>query len=54
MGSSIHPEHVDMIHKGNREGQWNWWQQEGCNYNVTDLLDYDPYLGRISNPETPQ
>jgi len=51
MGSSIHPEHVDMIHKGNRDGQWNWWQQEGINFSIKDLMDYDPYLGRVSNPE---
>ena len=51
MGSSIHPEHVDMIHKGNRDGQYNWWQQEGINFNIKDLMDYDPYLGRVSNPE---
>tara|TARA_R100001440_G_scaffold40136_1_gene59794 strand:- start:198 stop:992 length:795 start_codon:yes stop_codon:yes gene_type:complete len=51
MGSSIHPEHVDAIHKGNRDGQYNWWQQEGINFNIKDLMDYDPYLGRVSNPE---
>ena len=51
MGSSIHPEHIDMIHKGNRDGQLNWWQQEGINYSIKDLMDYDPYLGRVSNPE---
>jgi len=54
LGSSIHPEHIDAIHRSNREGQWNWWQQQGCNYNVTELLNYDPYLGRISSPETPE
>jgi len=51
MGSSIHPEHVDAIHKGNRDGQYNWWQQEGINFDIKDLMDYDPYLGRVSNPE---
>ena len=51
LGSSIHPEHIDAIHRSNREGQYNWWQQQGCNYNVTELLDYDPYLNRVSNPE---
>ena len=51
MGSSIHPEHIDLIHKGNRDGQLNWWQQEGVNYNIKDLMEYDPYLGRVSNPE---
>jgi hypothetical protein len=54
LGSSIHPEHIDAIHRSNREGQWDWWQQQGCNYNVTELLNYDPYLGRVSNPESQQ
>ena len=52
LGSSIHPEHIDAIHKGNKEGQFNWWQQEGLNYSIKDLMDYDPYLGRVSPQET--
>tara|TARA_B100001989_G_scaffold180223_1_gene130677 strand:- start:179 stop:967 length:789 start_codon:yes stop_codon:yes gene_type:complete len=51
LGSSIHPEHIDAIHKGNRDGQLNWWQQEGINYGIKELMNYDPYLGRVSNPE---
>ena len=51
LGSSIHPEHIDAIHKGNRDGQLNWWQQEGINYDIKELMNYDPYLGRVSNPE---
>ena len=52
LGSSIHPEHIDAIHKGNKEGQFNWWQQEGLNYSIKELMDYDPYLGRVSPQET--
>ena len=52
LGSSIHPEHIDAIHKGNRESQFNWWQQEGVKYDIKDLMNYDPYLGRISPQET--
>ena len=52
LGSSIHPEHIDAIHKGNRESQFNWWQQEGIKYEIKDLMNYDPYLGRISPQET--
>tara|TARA_B100000963_G_scaffold194230_1_gene169031 strand:- start:31 stop:825 length:795 start_codon:yes stop_codon:yes gene_type:complete len=51
LGSSIHPEHIDAIHKGNRDGQLNWWQQEGIRYDIKELMNYDPYLGRVSNPE---
>ena len=52
LGSTIHPEHIDAIHKGNRESQFNWWQQEGIKYDIKDLMNYDPYLGRISPQET--
>ena len=52
LGSSIHPEHIDAIHKGNRESQFNWWMQEGVKYEIKDLMNYDPYLGRISPQET--
>ena len=51
LGSSIHPEHIDAIHRSNRDGQWNWWQQQGINFDIGNLMDYDPYLGRVSNPE---
>ena len=51
LGSSIHPEHIDAIHRSNRDGQWNWWQQQGINFDIGYLMDYDPYLGRVSNPE---
>ena len=45
------PEHIDAIHRSNRDGQWNWWQQQGINFDIGNLMDYDPYLGRVSNPE---
>ena len=54
LGSSIHPEHIDAIHRSNRDGQWNWWQQQGINFDIGNLMDYDPYLGRVSNPEPQQ
>ena len=56
LGSSIHPEHVDVFHKGNFESQFNYWSQKGAQVSVNELMDYDPYLGRISessgNPTT--
>ena len=51
MGSSIHPEHVDAIHKASYDALSTWWQQQGVNFNIDDLMNYDPYLGRVSNPE---
>ncbi len=56
LGSSIHPEHVDVFHKGNFESQFNYWSQKGAQVGVNEVMDYDPYLGRVSessgNPTT--
>ena len=52
LGSSIHPEHVDIFHKSSHDGLLEFWKQNGAGLNIKDLMDYDPYLGRITeNPE---
>lgn len=52
LGSSIHPEHVDIFHKSSHDGLLEFWKQSGAGLNIKDLMDYDPYLGRITeNPE---
>lgn len=51
LGSSIHPDHIDMFHKNSYEGILNFWKQNGAGLNVTDIMNYDPYLGRITNPQ---
>ena len=48
LGSSIHPEHVDAFHKGNYDAQWNFWSQRGAQLSIDDLMNYDPYFGRVS------
>ena len=48
LGSSIHPEHVDMIHKASYDGLTNWWKEQGYNFKIEELMDYDPYLGRVT------
>ncbi len=48
LGSSIHPEHIDVFHKGNYEAQYNFWSQKGAQMSIDELMDYDPYLGRVS------
>jgi len=48
LGSSIHPEHVDAFHKGNFDAQFNFWSQKGAQMSIDELMDYDPYLGRVS------
>ena len=54
LGSSIHPEHVDMIHKSNYEGLLDFWKSNGAQLDIRGLMDYDPYLGRITEHPQPQ
>ena len=54
LGSSIHPEHVDIFHKGNFQAQMQYWQQAGANLNLREHMDYDPYLGRITENSVQQ
>lgn len=48
LGSSIHPEHVDVFHKQNYQSQWNFWETSGSNMSLADIVNYDPYLGRVT------
>ena len=48
LGSTIHPDHVDLFHKRSYEGIFNFWKQQGCQMTVEQLTSFDPYLGRIS------
>ena len=48
LGSSIHPEHVEVFHKGNHKALWGYWQQQGANMEIAQMMDYDPYLGRVT------
>ena len=50
MGSSIHPEHIEIFHRQNHEGILNFWKQNGVNFSIDTLMEYDPYLGRITEP----
>jgi hypothetical protein len=51
LGSSIHPEHVNIFHKSSYDGLIDFWSQNGANLNIRELMDYDPYLGRMTeNP----
>ena len=53
LGSSIHPEHVDIFHKSSHDGLLEFWQQKGAELKIKELMDYDPYLGRITE-NTPE
>ncbi len=48
LGSSIHPVHVDVFHKQNYEAITNYWEQNGSDIDIKDHMDYDAYLGRIT------
>lgn len=48
LGSSIHPEHIDVFHKGSHNALLNFWQTQGPDMKIDDLMNYDPYLGRVT------
>jgi hypothetical protein len=50
LGSSIHPDHIDAFHKANHDGLLNFWQQRGAQIDIKEYMNYDPYLGRITEP----
>jgi GR25 family glycosyltransferase involved in LPS biosynthesis len=52
LGSSIHPEHIDIFHRASHDGLRQYWEQQGCNLKLEELMDYDPYLGRVTEPVT--
>jgi len=54
LGSSIHPVHVDAYHKQNYEAQVNFWTQNGANIDIKDYMNYDPYLGRVTESSAQQ
>ena len=51
LGSSIHPEHVDFFHKNSHDGLLQFWTQTGCDLNINELMNYDPFLGRMTQNE---
>ena len=52
LGSSIHPEHIDVFHRASHDGLLQFWEGQGSDMSIGDLMNYDPYLGRIT--EAPQ
>jgi len=48
LGSSIHPEHIEVFHKGSHQGILQHWKEQLAQMeDQTQLFNYDPYLGRI-------
>ena len=54
LGSSIHPEHVGAWHTQSHKALWGWWSQEGAKINIADQMNYDPYLGRVTENSAAQ
>lgn len=50
LGSTIHPDHIDTFHKNSYDGIFNYWKSNGPMLEISDLMDYDPYLGRMTLP----
>ena len=51
LGSAIHPEHIDIFHKGSYNALYEFWKNQGYEMDINFLMNYDPYLNRISNPQ---
>ena len=41
LGSTIHPEHVDVFHKGSRDGLIAWWQNESNKMEIHHFFDFE-------------
>ena len=50
LGSAIHPEHIDIYHRGSHNALMDFWRNQGYEMDLNDLMKYDPYLGRINVP----
>jgi GR25 family glycosyltransferase involved in LPS biosynthesis len=50
LGSSIHPDHIDTFHRSSHDGILNFWKQNGPDLTIEQITNFDPYLGRVSDP----
>jgi GR25 family glycosyltransferase involved in LPS biosynthesis len=50
LGSSIHPDHIGAFHQGNCNALSNYWEQQGAGIDIKEYMNYDPYLGRVTEP----
>lgn len=50
LGSAIHPEHIDIFHRNSHDGLLNFWNQAGADITIDQLMSYDPYFNRITEP----
>jgi hypothetical protein len=50
LGSSIHPDHIDIFHRNSYNAIRNFWETQGSQFTIENITDYNPYLGRITEP----
>jgi 3D (Asp-Asp-Asp) domain-containing protein len=48
LGSTIHPEHIDIFHRNSHDAILNFWETQGSILTIDQITDYNPYFGRIS------
>ena len=54
LGSAIHPEHMGVFHEPNYAAQFGYWSQKGAETTIDDVMDFDPYLGRLTESSMQQ
>ena len=47
-GSTIHQDHITVFHKAPHDALSNYWQQQGPSVDIREWMNYDPFLGRIT------
>jgi len=52
--STIHQEHITVFHQGPYNALLNYWQQSGASVDIREYMNYDPYLGRITENTSAQ
>lgn len=52
LGSSIHPEHINAFHKNSHDALLNFWSHAGVDMTLDNVLNYNPYLGRVTEPSS--
>jgi GR25 family glycosyltransferase involved in LPS biosynthesis len=48
LGSTIHPEHIDIFHKNSYNAILGFWKNNGFNLTLEQITDYNPYYGKVT------
>jgi hypothetical protein len=48
LGSTIHIDHLEAFHRQSHDGLLNFWKQSGSGLTIEKLMEYNPYLGRVT------